>query len=83
MFSGRITDVGIVTDAGHGLVIEAPKTAGSLAVGGSVNVADACLSAVKVSDSRFRVEVSPETVNRGTLASLQPGGRVNLESRCG
>lgn len=80
MFSGRITDVGIVTDAGYGLVIEAPKTAGSLAVGGSVNVAGACLSAVEVGDSWFRAEVSPETVNRSTLASLQPGGRVNLES---
>ena len=80
MFSGRITDVGIVADAGHGLIIEAPKTAGSLAVGGSVNVAGACLSAVEVGDSRFRVEVSPETANRSTLASLQPGGRVNLES---
>ena len=80
MFSGRITDVGIVADAGHGLVIEALKTAGSIAAGGSVNVAGACLSAVEVGDSWFRVEVSPETVNRSTLASMQPGGRVNLES---
>jgi 3,4-dihydroxy 2-butanone 4-phosphate synthase/3,4-dihydroxy 2-butanone 4-phosphate synthase/GTP cyclohydrolase II len=80
MFSGRITDVGIVADAGHGLVIEAPKTTGALAVGGSVNVAGACLSAVEIGDSWFRVEMSPETVNRSTLASIRPGGRVNLES---
>ena len=79
MFSGRITDVGTVADAGHGLVVEASKTAGSLAVGGSVNVDGACLSAVEVSESFFAVEVSPETVNRSTLASLRPGERVNLE----
>ena len=79
MFSGRITEVGAVADAGHRLVIEAPKTAGALSVGGSVNVNGACLSAVEVGESCFAVEVSPETVNRSTLAGLRPGGRVNLE----
>ena len=79
MFSGRIADVGTVASIGHGLVVEAPKAAGPLSIGGSVNVAGACLSAVEVGDSWFRVEVSPETVNRSTLASLRPGGRVNLE----
>jgi len=79
MFTGRITEVGTVACAGYGLVVEAPKTAGSLSVGGSVNVNGACLSAVEVGDSSFRVEVSPETINRSTLASLRPGERVNLE----
>ena len=79
MFTGRITEVGAVADAGHRLIIEAPKTAGSLSVGGSVNVSGACLSAVEVGESRFAVEVSPETVNRSTLACLRPGSRVNLE----
>jgi 3,4-dihydroxy 2-butanone 4-phosphate synthase len=79
MFSGRITEVGSVADAGHALVIEAPKTAGSLSAGGSVNVGGACLSAVEVRESWFRVDVSPETVNRSRMASLRPGERVNLE----
>jgi 3,4-dihydroxy 2-butanone 4-phosphate synthase len=79
MFTGRITEVGTVADAGHVLAIEAPKTAGSLSVGGSVNVDGACLSAVEVGESWFRVEVSPETVNRTTLAGLRRGGQVNLE----
>ena len=79
MFSGRITEVGAVADAGHRLVIEAPKAAGSLSVGGSVNVNGACLSAVEAGESCFAVEVSPETVNRSTLAGLRPGDRVNLE----
>src|SRR5215469_14064843 len=79
MFTGRIAEVGTVTDAGRVLAIEAPKTAGSLSVGGSVNVDGACLSAVEVGESWFRVEVSPETVNRSTLAGLRRGDRVNLE----
>jgi len=79
MFSGRIADVGTVADAGHRLVIEAPKTAGALSAGGSVNVGGACLSAVEAGDSWFRVEVSPETVHRSTLGGLRRGDRVNLE----
>ena len=79
MFSGRITEVGTVADAGGRLVIEAPKTAGALSVGGSVNVNGACLSVVEVGESCFAVGVSPETVNRSTLGGLRPGGRVNLE----
>jgi 3,4-dihydroxy 2-butanone 4-phosphate synthase len=79
MFSGRISETGTVTDAGRELLVDAPKTAGSLTVGGSVNVAGACLSAVAIGDSSFRVDVSSETVNRSTLASLGPGERVNLE----
>lgn len=50
MFCGRITDVGTVVRVGQGLVVEASKTAGSLAVGGSVNVNGACLSAVEVGE---------------------------------
>lgn len=79
MFTGRITELGMVAHAGCGLVIEAPKTAGSLLVGASVNVNGACLSAVEVGDSWFRVEVSSETVNRSTLVGLSAGERVNLE----
>ena len=79
MFTGRIAEVGTVADAGRVLAIEAPKTAGSLSVGGSVNVDGACLSAVEVGESWFRLEVSPETVNRSTLAGLRRGDRVNLE----
>jgi len=79
MFSGRITEVGTVINVEDRLVIEAPKTAGSLSVGGSVNVSGACLSAVDVGDSTFGVQVSAETINRATLAALRPGEPVNLE----
>jgi len=79
MFSGRITEIGTITDAGRGLVIEAPKTAGALSSGGSVSVNGVCLSALEVDDRVFRVQVSPETANRSTMAGLRAGARVNLE----
>lgn len=79
MFSGRITETGTIVGAGPRLVIEAPKTAGSLSVGGSVNVNGACLSVVEADEAGFSVEVSSETVSRSTLAGICPGERVNLE----
>jgi len=79
MFSGHITEVGRVADTQRGLVVEAPKTAGTLCPGGSVSINGACLSAVEIGDSFFRVDVSPETVNRSTLAGLRQGGQVNVE----
>lgn len=79
MFSGLITEVGTVTSAELGLVIDAPKTAGGLAVGGSVCVSGTCLSAVEVGDSWFRTDISRETAHRSTMADLGIGDRVNLE----
>jgi 3,4-dihydroxy 2-butanone 4-phosphate synthase len=81
MYSGRISEIGVVTETAPRLVIEAPKTAGPLARGGSVCVSGTRLSAVDVDPSagRFSVEVSAETAARSTLGALPPGARVNLE----
>jgi 3,4-dihydroxy 2-butanone 4-phosphate synthase len=79
MFSGRIIEVGTVIEPGPRLVIEAPKTAGGLHVGGSVCVSGSCLSAVEVDEGWFRTDVSEETAHRTTLAELRAGDRVNLE----
>jgi 3,4-dihydroxy 2-butanone 4-phosphate synthase len=81
MYSGRITEIGTVIETGPCLVIEAPKTAAGLSVGGSVNVSGTCVSAVHVDDEagRFGVEISAETATRSTLGELRPGGGVNLE----
>ncbi len=81
MFTGRISEVGTVIEAGSRLVIEGPKTAAGLAVGGSVNVNGACLSAVEVDweGGRFGVEISAETATRSALGDLVPGAGVNLE----
>jgi 3,4-dihydroxy 2-butanone 4-phosphate synthase/3,4-dihydroxy 2-butanone 4-phosphate synthase/GTP cyclohydrolase II len=81
MYSGRITETGIVIETGSRLVIEAPKTAAGLSPGGSVNVNGTCVSAVQADGAagRFEAEISAETANRSTLGELAPGARVNLE----
>lgn len=81
MYSGRISEIGIVREAGTCLVIEAPKTTAGLSVGGSVNVDGTCLSAVHVDETAgsFSAEVSAETAARSTLGLIVAGTRVNLE----
>jgi 3,4-dihydroxy 2-butanone 4-phosphate synthase len=81
MFTGHITEIGTVIETGSRLVIEAPKSAGGLSAGGSVNVNGTCVSAVlaDAEAGRFAVEISAETVTRSVLGGLAPGTRVNVE----
>jgi 3,4-dihydroxy 2-butanone 4-phosphate synthase len=81
MYSGCISEVGTVVEAGARLIIEAPKTTAGLTVGGSVNVNGTCVSAVFVDKvgRRFAAEVSAETAARSTLGEMSSGGKVNLE----
>lgn len=79
MFSGRITEVGTITAIDRGLVIEAPKTAGALSLGGSVCVDGVCLSAADLGDGWFRADISAETAHRSALVEHNLGARVNLE----
>lgn len=50
-----------------------------LAVGDSVSVSGACLTATRIDGSVFHADVSRETLDKTTLGALAPGGRVNLE----
>lgn len=59
--------------------IDAPAITGGVAVGDSVSVDGACLTAVAVGADGFTVELVPETLARTTLGALRPGGAVNLE----
>jgi 3,4-dihydroxy 2-butanone 4-phosphate synthase/3,4-dihydroxy 2-butanone 4-phosphate synthase/GTP cyclohydrolase II len=80
MYRGFISEVGVVVELiDDGLVIEAPKAANALEVGGSVGVAGVCLSAEEIDGERIRVAVSTETVRRSTLDAMLPGARVNVE----
>ncbi len=79
MYSGYITEVGVVAAVDDGLTVSAPGTAQGLRRGGSVNIHGACLSATEVDDQAFRADVCLETARRSTLAQLEPGARVNLE----
>lgn len=86
MFTGLVTDVGEVMALDEGrelrLVIATRYDPETLALGGSVAVAGACLTVVdKGRNGRawFAVEASKETRRVTTIGSWRPGTRVNLE----
>jgi riboflavin synthase len=83
MFTGLVASLGQVLDVERselGVVLEVQTRLGAeLAEGDSVAVNGVCLTAVAVSQDRFRAEVMNETLERSSLAALEPGGHVNLE----
>lgn len=80
MFTGIVAARGRVIQAGQGrLGIHHTETARQLAVGGSVAVNGACLTAVDLDGSAFFAEVVPETLRRTNLGELEEGDEVNLE----
>src|SRR5262245_26500170 len=84
MFTGIVRERGRVASMaqegdGTRLEISAPETASSLAVGDSVSVSGACLTATAISNGNFAVTAVPETLSRTTLGRLVVGGEVNLE----
>lgn len=83
MFTGLVEEVGTVEAARHGrgalrLRLRAPRVSEGLAVGASVAVSGACLTAVAVDDGAFEVELTEETVAR-TADRWREGAGVNLE----
>jgi riboflavin synthase len=80
MFTGIVHEVGTVAAFdGSRLVVAAPETAASAAVGDSVSVAGVCLTVVDPEEGRIAFDVVPETLARTALGSLEPGSSVNLE----
>ncbi len=84
MFTGIIQGIGKVVarhPAGGGMVfcldagfeLTDPEEGESIAVNGT------CLTAREISGRRFLVDVSPESLSRTGLGSLEVGSRVNLE----
>lgn len=81
MFTGRISEVGeIEAVAGERVMVRAPKTAGRLRAGGSLNVAGVCVTAEEVAGGVVTALVSAETRRRTTFDACRLGWRVNLES---
>jgi riboflavin synthase len=85
MFTGIVEALGVVRrldDDGAGgrhLIIAAPRMAGELALGESVAINGACLTAVEVNPEICRFQAGPETLRRTNLGDLVVGDRVNLE----
>jgi riboflavin synthase len=67
------------TADGARLRVRAPRVVDGLAVGDSVAVNGACLTAVAVGPDGFATEAVAETLRRTALGELAEGGAVNLE----
>ncbi len=84
MFTGLIETTGrmlALHRRGEGAMLEvsAPLPVKEIAVGDSIAVNGVCLTVVGMQGTRFKFDVSPETVERTTFGLLQPGSAVNLE----
>lgn len=85
MFTGLVEAVGSVrrlapVPGGKGLEIEVSwPDSDAPAVGDSIAVNGACLTAVALTTHTFTAELSAETLDRTLLGGLKAGDRVNLE----
>lgn len=84
MFTGLIQDVGTIGKVdrrGSSAVLSiASKLVGdNLQMGESIAVNGVCLTVTDWDSTLFSVDVSPESLERTTLGTLQPGAKVNLE----
>jgi riboflavin synthase len=84
MFTGLVEEIGTVASVesvhdGSRLEVAGGSLVDGLALGDSVSVSGACLTAIAVHDSSFQADVVAETLRRTTLGSLTTGSPVNLE----
>jgi riboflavin synthase len=84
VFTGIIRERGHVAAVDHGaagvrLSVEAPATAGQVAIGDSVAVNGVCLTAVTADGGVLVFDAVPETIQRSSLGGLEPGDEVNVE----
>lgn len=83
MFTGLVADTGQVAALerngdGARLRIRA-GLAGELTDGASIAVNGVCLTAIELQPGEFSADLSPETLDRTTLGSINVGANVNLE----
>ncbi|MBV8811025.1 MAG: riboflavin synthase [Acidobacteriaceae bacterium] len=84
MFTGIIEEVGTVIElqprqAGARLTISCFSVLKNAAVGASIAVNGACLTAVELSEYHFSTDLAPETLRRTNLGALRPDSLANLE----
>ena len=85
MFTGIVREIGRVVaieggvDEGAVVVVEAPETAPTVDIGGSVSIDGCCLTVEEIAGTRLRFHAVPETLSRTSLARLASGDAVNVE----
>ncbi|MFQ5988346.1 MAG: riboflavin synthase [Candidatus Methylomirabilales bacterium] len=85
MFTGIVEEQGSVIahtgveGDGTCLTVRGGPRMTDLAIGQSVAVNGVCLTVIRLEQTTFTVDLSPETLTRTTLGGLQPQEQVNLE----
>lgn len=84
MFTGIIEDKGKVIRVEYRgqakrLTLEMPRDLTEIQRGDSININGVCLTVVEQKGQAIRVDLSPETLQRITLAEMNEGEEVNLE----
>jgi riboflavin synthase len=84
MFTGLVEEVGTIAaispiGTGARVAIRARVVREGLAIGDSIAVNGACLTAIELHPDGFVIDAVAETLRRTTLGDAQPGDRVNLE----
>jgi riboflavin synthase len=79
MFTGIVEELGTVLTAGNRLQIGCEKVLADASVGCSIAVNGVCLTAVRLEEKSFWMDLAPETLARTNLGDLRAGSLVNLE----
>ncbi|WP_109311979.1 riboflavin synthase [Ruegeria sp. AU67] len=83
MFTGIVTDIGIVTELDQQGDLRARIKTGydtaGIDIGASIASDGVCLTVIALGDDWYDVQISAETVSKTNLNTWQVGKRVNLE----
>ena len=80
MFTGIVEEIGTINSLVNGvLTILAKKVLADVKLGDSISVNGTCLTVVNFAESKFSVDLAPETLRRTTFGDLNQGDTVNLE----
>lgn len=84
MFTGIVEELGRVVSldprqTGARLSVACSRVLQDAAIGASIAVNGACLTAIELSASGFSADLAPETLRRTNLGALRNGSAVNLE----
>ena len=80
MFTGIVVEKGKILAATNGVfTIESWRALEGGQVGDSIAVNGACLTITALSEGRFSIDVTPETLRRTNLSDAKQGSSVNLE----
>ena len=80
MFTGIVEEIGTINNLVNSvLTIQAEKVLTDIKLGDSISVNGTCLTVVNFTESKFSVDLAPETLRRTTFGDLNSGDTVNLE----